>query len=848
MSAIATRAFRHALERCGFERALVKPNYEYADFRAEGMPLRRVALAAFGNRPLDFHSACVAVVEAPRGLTDRSSLLNECWAFGALFVFVVTERNAEWWLMRGRAEPECRRTFPLSQVEAFFDEHAKEFEPTRVLQEKRPFSRQLDFVDAGLLPALSHEVGERLHRVIERLVRDSIRTYQGTYGCQPDFPKLFRLVFRLLAGKILQDKAELGGLDFSAPTDVLARVAAYYGQPAFSHPALADPEVQVLVSEGVAQAIRFHNLSPESLAYVYENTLVTDETRERYGTHSTPRYIADYVTWRLPIEQVPVDQRYVFDPGVGCATFLVAAMRRLRMDADPSWSDAKEHQYLATHLRGFDVDDFALETAFLSLTLADFPNHDGWMLSKADLWTTKALEEGTREAKILLANPPFQDFSARERTSLRAKSMEPVAANKATELLRRAIPNLSSGALIGIVLPRETLEGKKSRKLREDLLRDLQLLEICLLPDGMFTHSGAESGLLLARKGEGKSEVFFRHVGDEHRNRFREYYQATTEDKVPQAYFSTRPGNVLRVPRLREVWDYLEPRCARLDEIARVGQGLSYLGSERLPPNAKTVSKDYFVGAVRGYADAQESISCFSLRSPVWMNVAEAVVGRARSGLPVGVPRVLLNYARSSRGTWRAQAAVDRNGLAITGSFCAVSPRGDRTSLEVIAAIINGPVTNAYLHCVGGGRPNSYPLVQSVPIPPLDAQLASEIKKGVLLYEDLVTTAGAAAAPPAAPGLRLLLARIDALVLELYQLPKHFRAQLLREFEGRERPGATSGYALCESALSEAIELELPEKESAGPWGRFAGMWADDRTWADFMAEVASMRARDGGA
>jgi hypothetical protein len=106
------------------------------------------------------------------------------------------------------------------------------------------------------------------------------------------------------------------------------------------------------------------------------------------------------------------------------------------------------------------------------LTLADFPNHDGWRLDKADLWTTTELEAGSKRAKILLANPPFQNFTAKERAALRAKGMEPVAANKATELLRRAIPHLPAGALMGVVLPRETLEGEKSQTLREDLFRD----------------------------------------------------------------------------------------------------------------------------------------------------------------------------------------------------------------------------------------------------------------------------------------------------------------------------------------------------------------------------------------
>ncbi len=839
-----TRAFREALEQCGFERDLVKSNYEYADFRAAGMPLRRVALAAFGSKPLDFQSACVAVVEAPVRSGEPSSLVGDYWALGALFVFVLRDGGAEWWLMKGRGAPERQGTFPLSGLDAFFKQHGSDLAPARILEEKRPFSRQLDFADAGLLPALNHEVGEKLHGVIERLVRESTRLYTSAHGRAPDFPKLYRLILRLLAGKILQDRGALQALDFLSPADILARVAQFYEGSEFSRPALADHDIQVHISVEVARAIKFHNLSPESLAYIYENTLVTPDTRKRYGTHSTPRFIADYITWRLPMDEIPRDERLVFDPGVGCATFLVSAMRRLRMDADPSWSDAAEHRYLASHLFGFDIDDFALETASLSLTLADFPNHDGWRLAKHDLWKTRALEDGCAKARILLANPPFQDFKPEERAALRAKGMEPVAANKATELLRRSIPCLPPGALLGLVLPRETLEGEKSQGARETLLRNLQVIEVCLLPDRVFTHSGAESGLLLARKCAERTSVFFRHVGEDGRGRFREYYHATTEDTVPQAYFASRPGYALRVPRLREVWDHVQTRCARLDQIAEVGQGLSYLGKDDLPTAARTISVDYFFGAVRGYSDVQNSLSCFSLRCPVWMSIDESVLQRARSGGDIGVPRVLLNYARTSRGPWRAQAAVDRNGFAISGSFWAISPNDKSTSLEVVAAIINGPVTNAYLHCIGGGRLNSYPLVKSIPIPSLDPQLTSQIQGAVLSYEEAV-----GAAPPAPePELRMLLARIDALVLELYQLPKRLREQLFREFDGRERPGAPTGYLLSESLLSEAMKLKPTENKTLDPWAPFIGMWADDPTWDDFAAEVERIRHSAGEA
>ena len=41
----------------------------------------------------------------------------------------------------------------------------------------------------------------------------------------------------------------------------------------------------------------------------------------------------------------------------------------------------------------------------------------------------------------------------------------------------------------------------------------------------------------------------------------------------------------------------------------------------------------------------------------------------------------------------------------------------------------------------------------------------------------------------------------------------------------------------------EVIPIEIDASTSAEhPWLRFAGMWADDQTWDDFVAEVAAHR------
>jgi hypothetical protein len=224
------------------------------------------------------------------------------------------------------------------------------------------------------------------------------------------------------------------------------------------------------------------------------------------------------------------------------------------------------------------------------------------------------------------------------------------------------------------------------------------------------------------------------------------------------------------------------------------------------------------------------------------MSLDKSVIQRSRSGANIGVPQVLVNYARSSRGPWRMCAAVDHNGLAFTSSILAIRPVDMETRLEAIAAILNGPVANAYLYSMCEERSNSYPAVQSIPIPSLQDELVRDIETAVRLFQEAVSQKEPFERQPSSDELRMLLARIDALVLELYDLPNGLRNKLLRLFEGRKRPGVSFDYELSEELLKAALRMKLSEKQPKNPWSRFAGMWANDPTRDDFIARLAKIR------
>jgi hypothetical protein len=99
---------------------------------------------------------------------------------------------------------------------------------------------------------------------------------------------------------------------------------------------------------------------------VYENTLISKETRSSLGTHATPSFLVDYIVGSLTdwVAEIPVRERTVFEPACGQAAFLVSAMRLLTemLPADEA-IPGRRGPYLRSRLHGTDIDPFALELA-----------------------------------------------------------------------------------------------------------------------------------------------------------------------------------------------------------------------------------------------------------------------------------------------------------------------------------------------------------------------------------------------------------------------------------------------------------------------------------------------------
>src|SRR5439155_26062607 len=182
----------------------------------------------------------------------------------------------------------------------------------------------------------------------------------------------------------------------------------------------------------------------------------------------------------------------VLEPWSGSAVFLIAAMNWLRprlFGAPPQ----ERHQYFVNHLAGIEKDPFAIEISRLALTLADFPNPDGWHLVHEDVFKPGTLDALLGRAGVVLCNPPFEDFTLSERSQYNASTPR-----KPAELLKRVLRGLHPGGILGFVLPRTFLDGRSYAEVRLRLAERYASLETTVLPDKVFPHSDSEPVLLLA--------------------------------------------------------------------------------------------------------------------------------------------------------------------------------------------------------------------------------------------------------------------------------------------------------------------------------------------------------------
>jgi len=785
----AFQILKRELPRLGYAGDLLQEDYVFDDASAAEKKELCIPLGAFAQWPPSYRTACIGVVQANG--KSGTGFVSSYRAFGAPMFLEVHEKHVVRYRMEAVGQAVELESIPSRNLSNAFEANKDKWNPEAIFRAKAisPVAgqTQLDFFDAGLLPALKGMIHKKLDRLLKETLHTAISTYrQSTSGSNPEDTTLFRLVFRFLAAKIFKDKKHPGQWSSTDPRVVINAVQKFYGLEGRSRGrVIDDPYTQQVTWDRLRTAFNFQNLSEEDLAFIYENTLVSEEARRQHGIHATPPPVAELIVDHLPFEDLQQDERIVLEPFAGHGVFLVAAMRRLRDLLPSAWSPEERHVYLKERLRAIERDPFAREVCRLSLTLADYPNPNGWQITSSDIFDTDDLEKALPTSRIVLCNPPFEDFSDKERKQYAARIQSP---HKPYEILRRVLEDPPS--MLGFVLPKSAIIGGRYDTLQRRIAAHYTHIETVALPDRVFAFSDQETMLLIAsRPDPGQDAKVFTKTSwvlDKDRNAF------LAKGNVPEAVGRTISRKALHKahkdlwnPPFWELWEHLKYH-AHLDEVADIHRGIEW----NIPFEK---NKDLLISAKPrsnfslGIDKVQGKLEPYWLRGSVYLNMEAKYQRTNAHDLPWDKEKVLVSRRRVSRGPWRIAGYPDSKCLVARENIIAIWPKsgGD---IFYLAGLINAPLTNVFLYLKGYGRDNAIEALKEIPYP--NQPEINKISSLVRQYMSCRARMDANSSNHdvvARQCVRILL-EIDGLILKSYDLPPRIERKLLDFFRGHRRP------------------------------------------------------------
>lgn len=772
------------LRSIGYNGALLEEEYKFPDWFSGGDE-RTVAAAAFGQTPVSYDSACVGVVQA-NGLRQQS-LIDKCRALGAPIILEVDATEIrEWAVSRKESSHGLVETYRADRVADMLASRAAEWRPQNLLRLKNVGSYQWN-QQLGLFVGLLPELEEHIQRNLDPLLRETLsqvrRSYFESTGREPNAAQMFKLLFWTLTAKVFYDRQLSGFSKLGGDSDeLLEAVAKHYRT---EMPRLLTRESRQIAANRIWKEFDFRNLSVEVLVQMWSSTLVDDETKRKLSIHRTTRTIVRYIVERIPFNSSGDDKRLILEPCSGSAVFLLGAMNALRprlfaMDA------SERHKYFVNHLVGIEADPFAVEISLLALTLADFPNPDGWNIKHGDVFDNAASEEYLKRAAVVLCNPPYSDFDKDERVRYDSPYVQRPAA-----VLDQVLKHLHPEGVLGFVLPRIFVDGRGAyADMRERIAKRFASVEITLLPDRAFPDADSEIAVLIAvdpipHKG---CRVVNRKVDDGALPwaEFEASHQVSSEYAAEFSFEVAKRS--LLVPELPEVWDFLLSH-ATLRDVAEVHRGIEW--NIPLTENGvETGNRSQLVSDLptEGYrlgVAPKTDFKIFEQPATAYLNFHPEMQRGSPWRHPWDKPKAILNKAARSRGHWRLAAFPDSTGLACYQTYFGVWPKSSSLDEWSLSAVLNSPVANAFVATREGKTDVTKETLMLIPVPHFTEAQRIKLRELIKEYQKLTSAVPLESVRGDAEG---LLKQIDATVLSAYRMPPRIERQLLDFFRDQDRP------------------------------------------------------------
>lgn len=674
---------------------LVRSGYAEGDLVAgyrvwSGAHSLRVAdLIAFAGRgPKDMSTAAVTV-SAGGGDLALVEAFDVAASLATPFVLSGAGNGLDVWLARpGGAE---RLTTIRDEISP---DLAHLLRPSAALDIKVGLRQQGLFdIPVNLLAFARARGAERLSPIVVEAMLEASDRLPGSSAKDPlvrsrrDHQRAARLVIGALTTLVVRDRNSWRTND---PGALVRRVARSFGKTfAWLGDATAT-EKNVLsgLIQRLGTGIDYRSLDASVLSQVYEEALVSEDERRKLGIHYTPPRLAARLLHELPVELVEPDRRHVLDPACGSGSLLIAAHDRLRDLQPTGWSTEQRFRDLRVHVRGFDVDPFAVEIARLALLLHAQPAGNGWNVDARNTLTTKLDGE---QPSIIVSNPPWKYTVSDGRFQA------------ADDFVRWGVDHLAPGGLLGVLVPQSWLASNHSRVVREKLVSVCDVFEVWRLPEQTFATSSIGTAVLLARKRDGlggRGRRVVRDVTRSHLDAFLDGAPASVNFAVADDEHVALAVNVPS-PEAKLPFE-------RLADVADIRSG----------PQPKSGIQGREEGALflRHFGDVSPYGAIAA--DVLWRVQFPEDFQTGRGAVIVGRRKVLVSAARA-RSPWQLKVSIDLEGVIVSNSIRGVAPKDqdDQDLLFALLMILGSGFANTFVAAHGGDRNVSARAIADLPVP-----------------------------------------------------------------------------------------------------------------------------------
>lgn len=707
------------------ETGAVIPNYEFVGEKGRKHQVDLIAFA--DSRRHDISTACIVVYACPNG-ESKNEILRQLSYIGAPLAWFAYPDYVEFWPIVVPDKDLLTKpldTIPYDALPTYFSRYERELSPLSLLNAKKK-PQQLTWFDVD--PTLELFARQATQETLVLQFQEAVSSVPENLRRQ--YPReLSRMAIWTLAARILQDKlvddVTLQTRDVFALLDaVRKRFPNYFGKIT-DDLRIVGPDAVRSIYEGLSQGFTFRSITNDVLAYFYENTWVGDEMRKELGIYYTPRYITERILRRLPIEDLPPEQRTILDGTCGSGNMLLAGYDRLYNLLPVQWSLEERHNYLLRHIWGIDKDEFACEVARLSLLLYALPAGDSWQVKPGDVFDISPQDIFNGKPNIIVGNPPFEDVT---RDGLRYQ--------KAAKVLEVYLDWLRPGGYLGLVLPRSFLSSNYTKRERQTLLSVCDILEVWHLPEQAILDSTQGIAVVLAQKKQVLEEQdFLTRVLEIPRYDLRNFredhnYKPSISYTVSQSKW--RGQNVrMTSSRFQRLWQRLESNLPTVDpHFCEIWAGVQ--------PSVNARKTHYTSDPNIGWRRVLHRNTQGQILEPYSINWARQKykffkypsdeLDRPRDEAHFErSTKIVINAIRNSDSPWRFYAAIDQDKLVIIQNFHYVL-LSQGTTINELCAVFNSMLANAWYSSYSYNQKILTTILKKLPYPQFSYQQKEKIQ------------------------------------------------------------------------------------------------------------------------